>query len=51
MLSSVVQIDTILQLEISVSAKSEHKILSFQLLKLMNKDINVNFFLEKLVEE
>lgn len=50
MLSSVVWIDTILQLEISVSAKSECKILSFQLLKLMNKEINVIFFLEKLVE-
>lgn len=44
MLSSVVWIDTIPQLEISVTAKSEHKILSFQLLKLMNKEINVIFF-------
>lgn len=50
MLSLVVQIDTILQLEISLSAKSEYKILRFQLLKLMNKGITVIFFLEKLVE-
>lgn len=33
MLSSVVQIDTILQLEISVSAKYEHKILELSVIK------------------
>lgn len=45
----VVRIDSALQLEKNVSAKSKYKILSFQLLKLMNKEIKLNFFLENLV--